>query len=1206
MFRKVSLIILAQFLLLDGLNFIKPLHAEYQEGPVFRFADKVEAVPPLEFYDLLAVKGRLWFAGEGVWVLEEDKWREMLSPGRYTALAFDGSRGTVWCAGPGGLRVIDALTGEEKGLVEIGNSYVWELRAHGGRIWFLTSDRYGWIDGERLEVDEVVEKAFLPRPFFLEMDAGTGEVHVGSSSGIWRIAGGGHERVLPAEETGGQGIAWMVQSGEGYLLGSPDKLYRWSGQRGDSPTEVASTYEVFFKKGINNAIDLGTGAAVVDFPMGILFLEKESGEVDSYVGEESGLDIGDVYKVEDGGESGILILGTGGVAAVDPGDPHRFYSAKEIWDGEEVLQAEGFGGSAFMFTERQWVRIGEDGHETGELDGLAFWVDVEPSGTVVQGYLEGYLRFRDGSWDPYLLEEPVQDLRWGRETALAFGQNGVYLVDGDLGMELIYPSSENISLLGEMGGAHYFLEHNEAVLKLERVGTSWMTTRLGDAPQGSSFASALTENHLYFATTEALYRISGEGVMNELPVHTGWRIFGLAGNGTRAFAGFEEKDGTRFALGMYGDGNSLMLEIPAKDAGGQPSHLLATEKRLGLRSEKGLSWYLLEGLVRRETPEVAFKLDFEGREIAGERLPYGNHFLDLEMEDEGGRIPVEVQYRINEGEWRRINEQDPVLQFAGHGSFEIDFQAIYPNGTLSRVTRTGFAIAPPWYLNPIYQSFLLVLFLLSVRGLYTLRHAQLKRTNRWLEAEVKKQTRELEAATAARTNFLAGLSHDIRNPLNGVLMIAETLTRDPPRHGDDSRLKDLTDFGIIVDRMLGEILDFSAIDQTNTPMAYIPVSVADILSSSAKQNQYSIERAFVRMEVEVPPELKEVVIKTDRNWMIKILTNLIVNALEYSDTDRIEVGAVCHRLTPADVELEIYVKDWGKGIDEAEKPFVFDRFYRGESGIESGKHGTGLGLSICQEIAHAMGGHLLLTDNHPRGSCFILKGRFERVAGAKELDREAVLKGLAGKRVLVVDDLHYNRRSIVEFLETIGCECDQCENGREALSRLAEERYELALLDWDLPGIMGPEVARRHRVDHPDDPVVIIALTAYTDGEKKRHSMEVGMNGYISKPLTANRLAHCLANLEPLDREREEHPDTVDQGELDEEIYRHVADSLRHGERGEWEELRRCAHRLTTLALMKESRTMQRVCRDLQVAAEAGNPEEVRVGLAELRQWRRP
>lgn len=1202
---RMSLVLFAQFLLLVGLNFINPLHAAYQEGPVFRFADNVEGIPPLEFYDLLKVEESLWCAGEGVHVLEAGRWRDVLPSGRYTALTFDASGETLWCAGPEGLRVIDRESGLEEGLVEIDAGYLWELATQGRRIWFFGGDRYGWIDGESLEVEAVFEKAFHPRPFFLGMDAEKGVAHIGSNAGVWRIGETGHELVLPAAETGGMGIAWMVRSGEGYLLGSPDNLYRWSGRRGEAPIEVESNYGKFFRKGINNAVDLGTHAAVVDFPLGIVFIDKASGKVDTYVGEASGLDIGDVYRLKKGGDHSLLVMGKEGVAEVDLENPHRFFAGRETWDDQEILQAEGHGEEAFLFTERQWIRLREDGYEKSDLDGLAFWVDSEPSGTLVQGYLHGYHRFRGREWEKHLLEQPVEDLKWGRRTALATGQNGVYAVDSDLGMELIYPSSEKISLLGELGGSHYILEHNKAVLKLDRTGAGWIATRVGNAPGNGEFESTQTEEALYLSTGQALYRLSGERGLEELGMHPDWRVFALASDGTRAYAGFEDNAGQLFAVGMYEGGKAWMLELPGKERGGHPSFLLAAGRRLGLVGDKGLGWYLLTDLDRNAEPEISFNLFFEGRNVAEERLPNGDHVIDLRMEGGPGTIPVEVQYRINGGDWRRINEQDPVLQFAGHGGFEIDLQAIYPNGEESRISRIGFAIAPPWYLNPIYQLVMLALFLLSVWGIYMLRHAQLKRTNRWLEAEVKKQTRELEAATAARTNFLAGLSHDIRNPLNGVLMIAETLTRDPPRHGDDSRLRDLTDFGIIVDRMLGEILDFSAIDQTNTPMAYIPVSVADILGSSAKQNQYSIERALVRMEVEVPPELKEVVIKTDRNWMIKILTNLIVNALEYSDTDRIEVGAVCHRLTPSDVELEIYVKDWGKGIDEAEKPFVFDRFYRGESGIESGKHGTGLGLSICQEIAHAMGGHLLLTDNHPRGSCFVLKGRFERVAGAKELDREVVLKGLEGKRVLVVDDLRYNRRSIVEFLETIGCECDQSENGREALTRLSEGDYDLALLDWDLPGMMGPEVARRHRTAHPEDNVTLIALTAYTDGEKKRQSADVGMNGYISKPLTASRLAHCLANLEPLDEEPHSDPDAVDQEELDEEIYKHVTECLRYGEHGEWENLRRCAHRLTTLALMKENKAMQRICRDLQVSAEAKNPDEVRVGLAELRQWRR-
>jgi hypothetical protein len=113
------------------------------------------------------------------------------------------------------------------------------------------------------------------------------------------------------------------------------------------------------------------------------------------------------------------------------------------------------------------------------------------------------------------------------------------------------------------------------------------------------------------------------------------------------------------------------------------------------------------------------------------------------------------------------------------------------------------------------------------------------------------------------------------------------------------------------------------------------------------------------------------------------------------------------------------------------------------------------------------------------------------------------------------------------------------------------------------------------------------------------------MNGYIAKPLTASRLAYCLAGLKEEVPEKPPTGDTIDNDELDEEIYKHVEDCLRHGEQYEWENLRRCAHRLTTLALIKKNTGMQQVCRDLQVSAEAGNAGEIRVGLAELQQWRR-
>lgn len=170
---------------------------------------------------------------------------------------------------------------------------------------------------------------------------------------------------------------------------------------------------------------------------------------------------------------------------------------------------------------------------------------------------------------------------------------------------------------------------------------------------------------------------------------------------------------------------------------------------------------------------------------------------------------------------------------------------------------------------------------------------------------------------------------------------------------------------------------------------------------------------------------------------------------------------------------------------------------------------------------------------------------------------------------------------------------------------MEQNDYYLALLDWDLPGIMGPEIARRYRRKSPGDPVLLVSVTAYTDGEKKRESEEAGMNGYISKPLTAARLAHCLANIENYQPELRSNPDVVDSDEVQEEIYKHIEDCLHYGEHYEWENLRRCAHRLTTLALIKNNRPMQQVCRDLQIAATENNIKESQIELMELRKWRK-
>jgi len=1204
----LSYTIFAQFLWFVGLNLINPVHAENDIQIGQLFAGKLSGAPSGEFYDIVKADGSLWLAGHDFGKLHVGEWRVLLDEGSYTALAHDPVRHRLWYAGPAGIGSLAMDTEEMGAVTEAGVGYIWKLVLMGEDLWYFGTKGYGVLDVESGELGEVFAETFSPRPFVLWSDHDKACIYVSAAEGLYRVEREGRHLILPVSSTGGNPVAFMFPNEERYVIGTVDNLYTWSGEAGSAPQIIErgqASYSDFFRNGMNNAVLFPDHIAVTDVPRGVLLLNRSTLVPEAYVGSGGGLDVGNVYKIAKGGDNELLVMGEEGVAVCLLDSPHVFYPSGREWSSETVRLAGHVGESTLLVSEGAWIQIEDNLLKRRDLVGMAYWLDEEPDGDPVLGYLNAYKWLHEGEWKLKELDVPVHDLKWGEEKAYVSGPEGLFVMTEELIPRLIYETESSLHLLGELASAFYAVEGSARLLRFEWMANRWVQQE-GDLVLDNPVSHVtVATDRIYFVSGNHLFSVDDEGRVTELPIQAGWDIIGICSLGSELIAAFQHVSSRMQAVGVYGESDPEMLDIRELGIIGDILNLVGGAGKLGILTSEGYADFELGAITRQTKPVLEIDLLLDDKRLQDRTLPYGMHEIKVAHFLRGPDIATEIQYRINKANWNTLNPLNPMLSLGGSGPFEVEVRAVYPNGTASETQSVRFAIRPPWYLNPLYQTCILILFLIMVVGVYYLRHAQLKRTNQWLQEEVRKQTLELEAATAARTNFLAGLSHDIRNPLNGVLMIAETLTRDPPKSGDDSRLKDLTEFGVIVDRMLGEILDFSAIDQSNMPMAFMPVSISEILESSVQQNQFSIRKSLINVSISIPAELKEISIKADRNWMVKILTNLIVNALEYSGSERIEVGAYCHRLTPADVEMEIYVKDWGAGIDDTEKQFVFDRFYRGETGIESGKHGTGLGLAICQEIAHAMGAHLSLHDNTPSGCHFSLKGRFERVSAVGEMNREAVLASLRGKRILVVDDLRYNRRSIVDFFQAIGCDCDESENGREALEMLAGKRYDMALLDWDLPGIIGPEIARRHRLDHPDDPVVLIALTAYTDGEKKRQSEAVGMNGYISKPLTANRLANCLANLGDEPEAPSSPQDVADSSELDEEIIRHVRDCLHFGEAAEWENLRRCAHRLTTLALLKDNNGMQKVCRDLQVAAKEENFKEVQVGLTELQQWKR-
>ncbi len=1199
----LSSAILPFFLLALGSNFIQPA-AGAAEAPAQLFSSRLEAVPAAEFNDVLRTADALWLAGEGLHRLRGAALETVYPEGRYTALELEPGAARVWFAGPEGIGRMEA-DGAAGPVIPHEAGYIWELVHRPGRLWYFGSRGYGWIDTATPTQGAFRAKVFEPRPFVTVVGDPPARIFIGSNEGLWAIEADDLKLQLSLPDTGSQIVCWIARDGTGFFLGTPDAVYAWNGSAANPPQKIPGNYTDFFRNGINNAVEVNGTVAILDFAHGVALWDKERRRIVGHAGAEGGLRLRDVYKLRPGEPGEVLVLGRDGLATVRLDRDIRFFPASALWGDESFRMAVATDQGAYILSDRNWFRLGRDGFIRGELQRTATWQDVDPAGTPVHGAVNIYEELTPDGRKLHDLKQPVYTLQWGRERGYAVGQDGIFAVSPELELELIHASAARLELLGELGGSLYAREAGGAVLRVTRRGGGWVSERTGLALPGRLRAAARGRGAIHAATSEGLYRLDGDS-LEALPLEPGWEVRGLSMTGDRAHALLHNPALGQAALALYGGGLTRMLAVPFLERLGEPLGLAGNATHLGVIGAAGVGWYGLRELTAVAAPEVEIGLLFDGRPLEGRVLPAGTHYIDLQVRWLGPQVPAQVQYRLDGERWRAVNPQDPVLPFAGHGNFTVELRAVHPNGAVSETRTVPFRIAAPWYLNPLYQGALVLLVLALGWGLYRLRHAQLKRTNLWLQEEVRKQTRALEAATAARTQFLAGLSHDIRNPLNGVLMIAETLSRQPPASPDDPRLRELTEYGVIVDRMLGDVLDFSAIDQSRLPATLAPVAVADVIDSAIRQNRFSLQRAAIRLDREVDPALENVFIQSDRNWMIKILANLIINAVDYSGSARVVAGVRCIRLTDTDALLEFRVEDWGKGIDDSEKGLVFEPFYRGESGVESGRHGTGLGLAICRELAHAMGARLTLENNRPSGCRFLLTGRFARARASAVPDPEAVLGSLRGRRVLVVDDLGYNRRAIVGFFRALGCACDEAENGREALALLDANRYHLALLDWDLPGLMGDEVARRHRAAHPDDPVILIALTAYTDGEKKLESEQAGMNGYIAKPLTAARLVHCLAHLQAWQPPADRPPDVADSGELDAEIYKHVDDCLAFGEAREWENLRRCAHRLTTLALIKNNARMQQVCRELQTSAQAGKAEEVRARLAELRQWRRP
>lgn len=401
-----------------------------------------------------------------------------------------------------------------------------------------------------------------------------------------------------------------------------------------------------------------------------------------------------------------------------------------------------------------------------------------------------------------------------------------------------------------------------------------------------------------------------------------------------------------------------------------------------------------------------------------------------------------------------------------------------------------------------------VLLLAVVDGIYILS------INRRLRATVK----VAEEASAAKTQFLSSMSHDIRTPLNAVLGMTELAKKraNEPQYVEEC-LNKISVSGAHLLTLINDILEISKVESGEVALSPVAFSVEELVSSMESIIRSQATGHGLNFEVEIGPLLKPYLLG-DKLRLSQIYLNLLTNAVKYTNpggTVRLEVREEPGE-TGETADLICVVKDNGIGMSGEFQKTMYDSFSRASDSRIDKIQGSGLGLAIAKRMTEQMDGTIECVSQLGKGTTFTVC--IELPAAAREdlpqtaaPDEDAKSWDLKGVRILVAEDNDLNWEIIQAMLEEQGIQCDRAENGQlciDALTAQPPRTYAMVLMDIQMPMLNGRDAARALRQSDREDlrSIPIVAMTADAFAEDVRACLEAGMDAHLAKPVELEKI----------------------------------------------------------------------------------------------------